>query len=89
MGDTLNSVGTINLGVLRPISMSRPTNVMIDMKIEKSLMSFLSWTKQQQQKKQKQYDNRQLYTYDKVRPKTWKIRLVVDMSIGNSERSWC
>lgn len=39
---TLNSVGTINLGVLSPINMSSPTNVMMDMKMEKSLMSFLN-----------------------------------------------
>lgn len=40
---TLNSVGTISLGVLSPINMSRPTKVIMDMKMEKSLMSFLSW----------------------------------------------
>lgn len=39
---TLNSVGTISLGVLSPSSMSMPTKVMMDMKMEKSLMSFLS-----------------------------------------------
>jgi hypothetical protein len=33
----------MSLGVFRPISMSRPTKVMMDMKMEKSLMSFLSW----------------------------------------------
>ena len=42
---TLNSVGTMSLGVLSPISISRPTNVMMDMKMEKSLMSFLNWDK--------------------------------------------
>lgn len=41
--NTLNSVGTISLGVLSPINISSPTNVIMDMKIEKSLMSFLSW----------------------------------------------
>ena len=40
--DTLNSVGTMSLGVLSPINISRPTKVMIDMKMEKSLISFLS-----------------------------------------------
>lgn len=40
---TLNSVGTISFGVLSPSSMSIPTKVMMDMKMEKSLMSFLSW----------------------------------------------
>ena len=41
---TLSSVGTISLGVLRPTNISSPTNVMIDMKMEKSLMSFRIWT---------------------------------------------
>lgn len=40
---TLNSVGTISFGVLSPSSMSIPTKVMMDMKMEKSLMSFLNW----------------------------------------------
>lgn len=46
---TLNSVGTISLGVLRPINMSSPTNVMMDMKMEKSLMSFLNWCGKQRE----------------------------------------
>lgn len=41
---TLNSVGTISLGVSSPIKISRPTKVMIDVKMEKSLMSFRSYT---------------------------------------------
>lgn len=40
---TLNSVGTMSLGVLRPTSISKPTNVMMDIKMEKSLINFLSW----------------------------------------------
>lgn len=40
---TLNSVGTISFGVLSPSNISSPTNVMMDMKMEKSLMSFLNW----------------------------------------------
>lgn len=40
--NTLNSVGTISLGVSNPINISRPTKHMIDMKMEKSLISFLS-----------------------------------------------
>lgn len=47
---TLNSVGTISLGVLSPINMSSPTKVMMDMKIEKSLMSFLSWCQTQKKR---------------------------------------
>lgn len=39
----MNSVGTISFGVLSPSSMSIPTKVMMDMKMEKSLMSFLNW----------------------------------------------
>ncbi len=39
---TLKSVGTMSLGVCKPISMSSPTNVMMDMKMEKSLINFLS-----------------------------------------------
>lgn len=42
--NTLNSVGTISLGVSNPINISRPTKLMIDMKMEKSLISFLSYT---------------------------------------------
>lgn len=42
--NTLNSVGTISLGVSNPINISRPTKHMIDMKMEKSLISFLSYT---------------------------------------------
>lgn len=48
---TLNSVGTISLGVLSPINISRPTNVMIDMKIAKSLMSFRSCTFTEEKRK--------------------------------------
>ena len=44
---TLNSVGTISLGVLSPMNISSPTNVIMDMKMEKSLMSFLSWSHRQ------------------------------------------
>ena len=33
----------MSLGVSKPINMSRPTKVMIDMKMEKSLISFLSY----------------------------------------------
>lgn len=47
---TLNSVGTISFGVLSPSSMSIPTKVMMDMKIEKSLMSFLNWRHPQAQR---------------------------------------
>lgn len=51
---TLNSVGTISLGVLSPINISSPTNVIMDMKIEKSLMSFLSWCHRQKETNKKQ-----------------------------------
>lgn len=40
----MNSVGTISLGVSNPINISIPTKHMIDMKMEKSLISFLSYT---------------------------------------------
>lgn len=42
--NTLNSVGTISLGVSNPINISRPTKHKIDMKMEKSLISFLSYS---------------------------------------------
>lgn len=48
---TLNSVGTISLGVSSPIKISSPTKVMIDVKMEKSLMSFRSYTVTQRNKK--------------------------------------
>lgn len=41
ISNTLNSVGTISLGVSKPINKSRPTKHRIDRKIEKSLISFL------------------------------------------------
>lgn len=40
----MSSVGTISLGVSNPINISRPTKDMIDMKMAKSLISFLSYT---------------------------------------------
>lgn len=41
ISNTLNSVGTISLGVSKPINISRPTKDRIDKKMEKSLISFL------------------------------------------------
>lgn len=49
---TLNSVGTISLGVSSPIKISRPTKVMIDVKMAKSLMSFRSYTFIERNKKE-------------------------------------
>lgn len=41
ISNTLNSVGTISLGVSKPINISRLTKHRIDKKMEKSLISFL------------------------------------------------
>lgn len=49
---TLNSVGTISLGVSSPNKISRPTKVMIDVKMAKSLMSFRSYTFTERNKKE-------------------------------------
>lgn len=50
--NTLNSVGTISLGVSKPTHISRPTKDMIDMKMAKSLISFLSYQTHRQQDSQ-------------------------------------
>lgn len=42
------------MGVSKPINISRPTKHMIDMKMEKSLISFLSYTRQREDRERRE-----------------------------------
>lgn len=72
--NTLNSVGTISLGVSNPISISRPTKDMIDMKMAKSLISFLSYRSAHIQLHRTKEGQRQMCT---VKVMTGDIRLSI------------
>lgn len=72
ISNTLNSVGTISLGVSKPINISRPTKHRIDKKMEKSLISFLIYRPSNRHEEEQRSEGREMYV-QKYREKvlTW------------------
>lgn len=73
ISNTLNSVGTISLGVSKPINISRPTKDRIDKKMEKSLISFLIYRPSNRREEEQRSEGRETYV-QKYRQKglTWE-----------------